>query len=134
MNTNRIVEDLSVHPVNMALARAIVGDKSDNLPGVPNVGFGRVNKFFPFLKEEEEYSVRDLIKVTEELATENKSKFLKSILDHFLDNREKPPQGCTNRLLSKATLVRSLSLLSSGQDLLHFMEIIRSNCGSVSLR
>lgn len=82
LNTNRIVEDLSVHPVNMALARAIVGDKSDNLPGVPNVGFGRVNKFFPFLKEEEEYSVRDLIKVTEELATENKSKFLKSILEH----------------------------------------------------
>ena len=82
LNTNRIVEDLSVHPINMALARAIVGDKSDNLPGVPNVGFGRVNKFFPFLKEEEEYTVRDLIKITEELANENKSKFLVSILEH----------------------------------------------------
>jgi len=82
LNTNRIVEDLSVHPINMALARAIVGDKSDNLPGVPNVGFGRVNKFFPFLKEAEEYSVRDLIKVTEEMTTENKSKFLVSILEH----------------------------------------------------
>ena len=82
LNTNRIVEDLSVHPVNMALARAIVGDKSDNLPGVPNIGFGRVNKFFPFLKEEEEYTVKDLIKVTEGMLEENKSKFLVSILEH----------------------------------------------------
>ena len=51
LNTNRIVEDLSVHPVNMALARAIVGDKSDNLPGVPNIGFGRVNKFLNYLQK-----------------------------------------------------------------------------------
>jgi len=82
LNTNRIVEDTQVHPINMALARAIVGDKSDNLPGVPNVGFGRVNKFFPFLAEEEEYSVQDLIKKAELLTKTNKSKFLASIIEH----------------------------------------------------
>lgn len=82
LNTNRIVEDLQVHPVNMALARAIVGDKSDNLAGVPNVGFGRINKFFPFLSEDEEYSVHDLIKVATEMATKSKSKFLSSIVEH----------------------------------------------------
>ena len=81
LNTKRIVEDLNVHPVNMALARAIVGDKSDNLPGVPGVGFGRVNKFFPFLSESEEYSVQDLITKTREISENTKSKYLSAVID-----------------------------------------------------
>lgn len=81
LNTNRIVEEYSIHPVNMALARALVGDKSDNLPGVPGVGFGRVIKFFPFLIEEEEYSSQDLFNATEELLANKKSKFLEAILE-----------------------------------------------------
>ena len=81
LNTKRIVEDLNVHPVNMALARAIVGDKSDNLPGVPGVGFGRVNKFFPFLSESEEYSVQDLITKTRKISENTKSKYLSAVID-----------------------------------------------------
>ena len=34
MNTNTIVEKFNIHPNNFALARAIVGDVSDNLPGI----------------------------------------------------------------------------------------------------
>ena len=83
LNTKRIVEDLKVHPNNMALARAIIGDKSDNLPGVPGIGFGRVNKLLPFLVNEEEYSVQDLIKMVTELAEgKGKSKFYTSMLEH----------------------------------------------------
>jgi 5'-3' exonuclease len=82
LNTNRIIQETQVHPTNMALARAIVGDKSDNLPGVPGVGFGRVNKFFPFLAEQEEYSVQDLIKKTKELTETNKSQYLVRIIEN----------------------------------------------------
>ena len=38
LNSKRVLEDYDIHPVNFALARALSGDKSDNLPGVPGVG------------------------------------------------------------------------------------------------
>ncbi len=38
LNEKRIVEQYGIHPNNFALARAICGDKSDNLGGVGNVG------------------------------------------------------------------------------------------------
>lgn len=82
LNTNRIIEEYSIHPRNMALARAVIGDKSDNLPGVPGIGFGRVTKFFPFLAEDEEYAASDLFKATQEMLKEKNSKFLHAILEN----------------------------------------------------
>ena len=82
LNTNRILEDLKIHPKNMALARAMVGDASDNLPGVPGIGFGRVAKFYPFLSRDEEYSAQDLFNATSNLLQEKKSKYLEAVLEH----------------------------------------------------
>jgi len=50
-----------IHPNNYALARALVGDKSDNLPGVPRVGLKTVAKLFNFLLESKKYTVFDII-------------------------------------------------------------------------
>jgi len=51
MNKKTIVEQYGIHPTNFALARAIAGDKSDNLPGVPRAGLKTIARRFPFLKE-----------------------------------------------------------------------------------
>tara|TARA_Y100001973_G_scaffold35154_1_gene53010 strand:- start:40991 stop:41977 length:987 start_codon:yes stop_codon:yes gene_type:complete len=56
-----LLENDKVHPNNYALARAMVGDKSDNLPGVPRVGMKTVAKLFEFLKESKQYDVEDVI-------------------------------------------------------------------------
>ena len=82
LNTNRIIEEYKIHPYNMALARALVGDKSDNLPGVPGIGFGRVAKFFPFLIEDEEYTITDLIKAAKKLNAEKSNKFITAIIEN----------------------------------------------------
>lgn len=82
LNTNRILEQYEVHPKNMALARAIVGDPSDNLPGVPGVGFGRVTKFFPFLSQDREFTVQDLFNASNKMLQEKKSKYLHNFIDH----------------------------------------------------
>jgi len=82
LNTNRIVDEYKIHPKNMALARALIGDKSDNLPGVPGIGFGRVVKFFPFLIEGEEYQTSDLITAAEKMNEEKSSKYLQAVLDN----------------------------------------------------
>ena len=44
LNSKRIVEKTGIHPTNMALARAVIGDASDNLPGVKGAGFKTVAK------------------------------------------------------------------------------------------
>lgn len=52
VNKPRIIAEYSIHPENFALARAIAGDKSDNLPGAKGVGLATISKRFPFFAEE----------------------------------------------------------------------------------
>ena len=57
-----IINEFKIHPNNFALARAIVGDKSDNLEGVPGAGIKTVAKRFPFLVNTEEYDCETIVK------------------------------------------------------------------------
>jgi len=56
-----IIDEFKIHPNNFALARAIAGDPSDNLPGVPGVGLKTVAKRFPFLVNEEESTCQEVV-------------------------------------------------------------------------
>jgi len=56
-----ILDEFKIHPNNFALARAIAGDSSDNLPGVSGVGLKTVAKRFPFLANEEESSCKEIV-------------------------------------------------------------------------
>ena len=67
LNKPRIIEQFGIHPRNFALARAIAGDKSDNLPGIPGVGLSTVAKRFPFLREDKDFYVEDLIRFCEQI-------------------------------------------------------------------
>jgi DNA polymerase-1 len=57
-----IIEDFKIHPKNFAIARAIEGDKSDNLPGIKGAGLKTIAKRFPYLIRENEYEVADIIR------------------------------------------------------------------------
>lgn len=80
LNKNDIVEKFGIHPVNFALARAIVGDSSDNLPGVPSVGLNTVSKRFSFLKEEKIYYLSDVLEECKKV--ENKQKVFSNIVEN----------------------------------------------------
>jgi len=60
LNKHAITERHGIHPTNFAMARAIAGDKSDNLPGVDGVGLPTVAKRLPFLVEDKSYSLDDI--------------------------------------------------------------------------
>ena len=60
LNKKRIVEQYGVHPINMALARAIVGDVSDNLAGIKGAGLATVKKRLDFLAEERFYTIDEV--------------------------------------------------------------------------
>ena len=80
LNTNRIVDMYGIHPTNFALARAIAGDKSDNLPGVPAIGMPTVAKRLPFLKEEKTYSIPEVSEFCE--LTDSNLKAYRNIVDN----------------------------------------------------
>ena len=65
LNRERIVENFGIHPVNFALARAVVGDKSDNLEGIRGVGLSTVSKRFPAMAGAESVSIDELIDTAE---------------------------------------------------------------------
>lgn len=60
VNTNSILEEHSVHPNNFAIARAMAGDKSDNLAGIPGVGIKTIAKRFPFLADEKSFQISEI--------------------------------------------------------------------------
>ena len=67
LNRNRIVEDYSIHPNNFAIARSMVGDKSDNIEGIRGVGLKTVAKCFPFLSESKDYYLEDIYEYSKDV-------------------------------------------------------------------
>ena len=65
LTRDTVLEEHGIHPNNFALARAIVGDKSDNLDGVPGIGLKTVSKRFPFFSGEEDVYIPELIEFCE---------------------------------------------------------------------
>jgi len=61
LSKNKVLEQYGIHPRNFAWARAIVGDKSDNLDGIKGLGLKTVAKRFPFLSENKDYTLNDIL-------------------------------------------------------------------------
>ena len=80
VNQKSLVEQYGIHPKNFALARAIAGDKSDNLPGVGGVGLPTVSKRFPFLAEDLSFGTDSLIIHAEE--NKGNVKAYASVIEH----------------------------------------------------
>ena len=78
-NKKRIVEELGVHPRNMALARALVGDASDNLPGIKSVGFKSIQRRLGFLAAAKDYNVDEVVAYCEKV--DKKLKFHTNIIE-----------------------------------------------------
>ncbi len=77
-----LLETYNIHPINFVIARALEGDKSDNLKGVEGVGLKTVAKRFPFLKENKEYMLQDIFEECE------KSLGKPKIYDKILESKD----------------------------------------------
>jgi DNA polymerase I len=81
LNKKDIVDKFDIHPANFAMARAMAGDKSDNLEGIPGLGLKTISKRFPFLKEEKAATFPDVISHCAEQLKESKIKAFQNVLD-----------------------------------------------------
>tara|TARA_R110000824_G_scaffold234072_2_gene422554 strand:- start:2958 stop:3929 length:972 start_codon:yes stop_codon:yes gene_type:complete len=61
LNQYSIVDEYGIHPNNFALARAIVGDISDNLDGIPGIGLKTIANRFSFFAEERDVMINEVI-------------------------------------------------------------------------
>jgi len=82
-NTNTVLQEFSIHPHNFALAKTMIGDTSDNLPGIAGVGEGRIKKDFPQFVSEEQITIDELLGYCKEKHAENnKRKLWKEVVDN----------------------------------------------------
>lgn len=80
----KVVEEYGIHPNNFAVARAMAGDKSDNIMGISGVGLKSVKKYLSFLSEEKSYFFEDIEKhCRESINLGQKAKFYRSVLDNL---------------------------------------------------
>ena len=79
-NKINVVEDFDIHPRNFAAARAMAGDPSDNLKGVPGVGLKSISKNFNFLREDKDVTLQEIFDCC--LQTESKAKFFTNVLTY----------------------------------------------------
>lgn len=80
----KVVEEYGIHPNNFAMSRAMAGDKSDNIAGLPGVGLKSVSKYLPFLIEEKSHFIEEIGEFCENKIQEgSKAKFYKTVLDNL---------------------------------------------------
>ena len=70
LNKFAVLEKFAIHPCNFALARAMVGDTSDNLPGVRGVGLTTAARRFPQLASDESVTLDGLFDYCEKKTEE----------------------------------------------------------------
>ena len=61
MTSKEVKDKFSISPENFCLAKSICGDPSDNIDGVPSVGFKTLAKRIPELKSSESLSIQDVV-------------------------------------------------------------------------
>lgn len=80
VDTAEVMNKFGIHPNNFALAKSVCGDDSDNIPGVPGVGFKTLAKRFPELSQSDDVLVERLLDLACERDT-GKIKIYESIKD-----------------------------------------------------
>jgi len=76
---SQVLSDFKVHPNNFLLYKSLIGDTSDNIPGVQGVGEKNVCKLFSFLTESEPKELQDIFEVCSN--TDKKSKIYERVLN-----------------------------------------------------
>jgi DNA polymerase-1 len=121
-----VLEEFSIHPNNFALARAIAGDPSDNLKGVPRVGLKTLSKRFEIFASSDEVELEQILEQCS--GVEKQLQVHKNILTHkeLIENNYeimqlyKPSIAGTN----KRIINYSIENFESGYSKINFTKLL----------
>ena len=82
LSKKSILERFNIHPSNFAMARALAGDKSDNIEGVGGIGLKTASKRFPFLKSEKSATFDDMLNLCREKLKDKDIKAYNVVLEN----------------------------------------------------
>jgi len=82
LNEVKITDKFNIHPNNFSIARAMEGDKSDNIDGIEGLGLKTIAKRFPFLKDQETVTLSKLLDFCKDQAAETNVKAYTKILEN----------------------------------------------------
>lgn len=68
-----IFEEYGVYPNNFALYKAIIGDPSDNIPGIDGVGAKTLINRFPIIQQQDKLSVEDFMEYVNNINDKTKT-------------------------------------------------------------
>jgi DNA polymerase-1 len=81
MNKKSVIEEFGISPQNFAIARAMAGDKSDNLEGIKGAGLKTISKRLPTLREEKDHYLNDIYEMCD--SAESKVKFYSNVVENW---------------------------------------------------
>ena len=81
LNEKSILDKFNIHPTNFAMARAMEGDKSDNISGIAGLGIKTISKRFPFLGENKAATFSDITNFCKENLREKSIKAYEKVLE-----------------------------------------------------
>jgi len=84
--TEDVLEDFGIHPKNFALFRSLIGDDSDNIPGVNGVGAKTVIERYPKLSTDP-MTLGEFLDYAKDLANNNKPKIYQKVVESEADIR-----------------------------------------------
>jgi len=76
-------EKFKIHPNNFCVAKSFVGDSSDNISGVPYVGFSSLSKRFPELADSTSVSVSEIIEISKKRLEKRNLKIYTNITENI---------------------------------------------------
>jgi len=80
VQTKDVIERYGIHPNNFCLAKAVVGDNSDNIKGVKGVGFKSLSNNYEKFTDETDYSMESFFEDTLMKTHQSKKKLFNNIL------------------------------------------------------
>jgi DNA polymerase-1 len=109
MNMEDVISEYNIAPKNFCVAKALNGDNSDNIPGVPRVGFKTLAKRFDF--KDNDITIDDVINESKKHASEDK----------------KPLAMYTNIVENEEIVRRNMKLMTLDNNLLSYGQIQEIN-------
>jgi len=111
VGSSEVLEEYAIHPNNFCLAKAIVGDGSDNINGVAGVGFRTLAKRVPAFSSSRFVTINDII----------------SLCEAECASRKHPPKFYSRIAVSRDLIERNIKLMELDIHMFQPSEIKKTN-------